>query len=239
MTFDSLCSELQFARCCSANRYMQFLDAEEKGRDLSCLRGELYYMNMLIRSLKDFIPVGTLLSDAGSDACGLSNTVVGFAPTDPDWALQITIPNLFYNGNPVVVAGTYSNLLLAMNAVMAALGTASGFQWHYHQISDYQFYICSEYARNGDTLFIEFSYSIVYETVEPLGLLTMNVTLAGGVAPATPVYQLDDQCITQLQAQSFLGKLSALCACDEHGNEERILDVELRQNFDDVELRSN
>ena len=134
--------------------------------------------------IDSYIPVGTLISEPEVPACGLTNSIDAFI-LNPALPTTFAVVNFDYNGNPLVVAGTFTTVPLTMNAVIAALTTASGVQWSYTQISTYEFLVCAPYTQNGDTLFIEIS--VTQESL--IGLLTMNVTLAGGVAPETPEYQ--------------------------------------------------
>lgn len=146
-----------------------------------------------------YIPVGTLISSTGQNACGLTNTEIRFAPTPPLVTFQIL--SLTYNGNPVVVGLNFSTLLLAMDDIIAALSSLTGVQWSYTQISEWEFLLCAPYTQNGDTV------DIVIEVFSEssLGTIHMAVVLSGGVVPETPVYQTAaDNCISVTQHDSMV-----------------------------------
>lgn len=137
-------------------------------------------------TIDSYITVGTKISDPGQNACGLTNTNINFAPVPPLVSFQVTA--FTYNGNPLIFPDPQPTLILLMNSIVAALTAASGVQWSYSQISEWEFELCAPYTRNGDTVTI----TIQVFSEASLGFLNMAVTLSGGIAPETPVRYATD-----------------------------------------------
>jgi len=147
---------------------------------LFCKLSWLQYAQPVI---DDYIPVGTLISEPEVRACGLTNTIVGFAP--PPTILYYEVVDFEYNGVPQVTGENATTITELMDAIISALTTLSGVQWSYTQTDTYEFLLCAPYTQNGDTVTLQIG--AYYETL--LGNLFMDVLLSGGVAPETPEYQ--------------------------------------------------
>lgn len=178
-------------------KYAYYLQNGRKEADsLFCKLSWLVAAQPIIDS---YIPVGTLISTPAVNACGVTNTIVGFAPIPPIVEFHSTVFN--YNGNPLTTVNA-ATLLLFMDTVVAELTTASGVQWSYTQLSDFEFRLCAPYTQNGDTV----DLTIEAFSEASVGNITMTVTLSGGVAPATPEYATDaTNCnITSLQHDNMV-----------------------------------
>lgn len=167
--------------------------------NLFCKLSWLIYAKPVIDS---YIPVGTLISDEGEPACGRTNTVVGFAPAPSVLIVNYQLITFEYNGNPIaIVVPDYGTIQALMDSVVASLTTASGTQWSWTQISEFEFLLCTDYTQNGDT--VDIVIEAFFET--SLGFITMNVTLFGGIAPETPEYQTAAMnCITAAQYEQMI-----------------------------------
>ena len=151
--------------------------------------------------IEGYIPVGTLISTPAVNACGLTNSEVGFAPYDLSLPTDFTITVFNYNGNPIIPPASETSITDMMDDIVAALSSASGVQWSYTQISDFEFLLCAPYTQNGDT--VELNITVSQETI--LGAIRMNAELEGGVAPDTPEYQTAGMnCITETQYNSMV-----------------------------------
>lgn len=150
---------------------------------LFCKLAWLQYAQPVIDA---YIPVGELISEPEVRACGLTNTIVGFAP-DPI-ILSYEVIDFTYNGNPLVTGETATTITELMDAIILELTTQSGVQWSYTQIDTYEFLLCAPYTQNGDTVTI--LIGAYYETL--IGLLFMYVVLAGGVQGCAGIELLDD-----------------------------------------------
>lgn len=170
-------------------------NGRKEADSLFCKLSWLIYAKPVIDS---YIPVGTLISDPGQNACGATNTQIGFAPFPPFYtAFQIDVLN--YNGSPVTVGFSFTSILDAMDDVIAALTATTGVQWSYTQLPDvggFNFLLCAPYTQNGDT--VEATIEVFVEG--SIGFLRMSAEMSGGIAPATPEYQTAEMnCISVAQ----------------------------------------
>jgi len=144
-----------------------------------------------------YIPVGTLISDPGQNACGNTNSVLLFAPIDPNLPTDFDAITFTYNGNPIILGEIYTSFSDLEDAVVDALTQASGVQWSYTPTSQWGALFCAPYTQNGDT--VNLVVTVTQEFL--LGNIEMNVTMSGGIAPEIPAkYQTEsDNCITTTQ----------------------------------------
>ena len=167
----------------------------DEANDILCKLGWLTRANPVIDC---YIPAGTLISDPAVDACGVNTYVQGFDPIDPNLPVFVTV-YLELNGTPVTVSGTFtaSTLIEAVNLaiyqIVIALNTATSTSWLTTFINGFAYLWCTDYTRNGDTLFIDFIVTQEFQ----LGILHMDAVLAGGSPPETPEYQTEEMnCLT-------------------------------------------
>lgn len=235
MTQTQLCNSVNWNKCCIGDKGLELLDKQHKGHDTLCCYQELAWMVRAIKIMESHIPAGTLMSAAAVNACGLTNTEVGFAPSPDEIIVSIQTIVFNYNGVPLIPPAAVGSIEEAMDEIIAALSAASGVTWSYTQLSQFEFYLCAPYTQNGDT--VELTFEAFFET--SLGFIRMDVTLAGGVAPATPVIRTEaDNCLTEQEIAKLSGRFCKIKVKSPRPELTQSIDAELRQTDLDIEFRN-